>query len=196
MTNNGDDDGDAALVRATLAGRAEAFGRLYDRYAPLVRAICFDVTGDLTHAQDLSQDAFVRAYPKLARLRQPDRFGAWLVGITRHVCREWRRSRRRGRWHLRRASERADGPAAWDAAAAPADPAGGDDDLMQLRQAIAALPQTEREALHLFYLQEQPADAAARVLGLSRSGFYRALERAKERLRRLVPIERPPGVTR
>ena len=61
-----------------------------------------------------------------------------------------------------------------------------EDDLHRLRDAIAALPQREREALHLFYLQEQPADAAATLLGLSRSGFYRAIDRARTRLQRML----------
>ena len=93
MTQDGDEaaDDDAALVRATVGGRAQAFGLLYDRYAPLVRAVCFDATGDLTGAQDLSQEAFLRAFRKLGRLRKPEQFAPWLIGIAKHVCREWRR---------------------------------------------------------------------------------------------------------
>ena len=197
MTQDGDEaaDDDAALVRATLGGRAQAFGLLYDRYAPLVRALCFDATGDLTHAQDLSQEAFLRAFRKLAKLRTPEQFAPWLIGIAKHVCREWRRGAGRGRKTLARVADLAD----VRRDATDRENAGGgrdaDDDLRELREAIAALPAREREALHLFYLQEQPADVAAKVLGLSRSGFYRSLERAKKRIQRILGLQPSQGVT-
>jgi RNA polymerase sigma-70 factor (ECF subfamily) len=194
MANDNADD-DAALVRATLGGRAQAFGLLYDRYAPLVRALCFDATGDLYAAQDLSQEAFLRAFRKLAELRSPEQFAPWLIGIAKHVCREWRRGAGRRRRHAARVAELAE--ARRDVTDCEAASGGRDldDDLCQLREAIAALPTREREALHLFYLQEQPADVAAKVLGLSRSGFYRALERAKKRIQRILGLHRSRGVT-
>jgi RNA polymerase sigma-70 factor (ECF subfamily) len=71
------------LVRAVLAGEKAAYKTLYDRYAPLVRAVCYDAIGNLTEAQDLAQDVFVRAYEKLGQLRDPARFGKWLLGIAR-----------------------------------------------------------------------------------------------------------------
>ena len=79
------------LVRAVFAGDKTAYGKLYDRYAPLVRAICYDEAGNLTDAQDLAQDVFMLAYEGLNNLRDPDRFGKWLVGIARFRCKEWRR---------------------------------------------------------------------------------------------------------
>ena len=77
---------DAELVASVLSGDREAFGRLYDRYARLVRAVVYDVASDWSTVQDLTQECFLRAYQNLARLRQPDRFGHWLVGIARQVA--------------------------------------------------------------------------------------------------------------
>jgi RNA polymerase sigma-70 factor (ECF subfamily) len=171
---------DAHLVRATVAGDVEAFGRLYDRYAALVRAICGDeIGGDVAQTQDLAQEAFLRAYRKLAGLREADRFAPWLIGVTRHVCREWRRSagRRRKTWMRFSREVPENGQAAIDEPSANID---------QLRSAIASLPDREREALHMFYLQDRPADDAARLLGMSRSGFYRAIDRARDRLRKML----------
>jgi len=83
------------LVRAVLAGQRAAYEKLYDRYASLVRAVCYDTTRNLADAQDLAQDVFLRAYEKLAQLRDPDRFGNWLVAIARLRSREWRRKKLR-----------------------------------------------------------------------------------------------------
>ena len=111
-----------------------------------------------------------------------------LVGIARQVCREWRRKRRRERRGLAGLAEqqRSVGQAV--------DPP--EERLIELRDQIASLmrqegksvkPLTEKErlALHAYYLQERNVEEARRVLGLSRSGFYRVLSSACQRLRRI-----------
>ena len=57
-----------------------------------------------------------------------------------------------------------------------------DEEMRDLLDAIRQLPAKERTALHLFYLMEQPASAAREIMGLSNSGFYKVLERAKNRV--------------
>ena len=86
---------DRELVEAVIGGDSKAYGNLYDKYAPLVRAVCFDATSNIADAQDLSQDVFIRAFEKLAELRQPELFGRWLVSIARLRCKEWYRQQER-----------------------------------------------------------------------------------------------------
>jgi len=47
---------DKTLIKAVLAGEKAAYERLYDCYAPLIRAVCYDTTANLADAQDLAQD--------------------------------------------------------------------------------------------------------------------------------------------
>lgn len=54
--------------------------------------------------------------------------------------------------------------------------------LEMLSRALGELPEQERLAVHLFYLEADPVIAAREALGLSRSGFYKLLARARERL--------------
>jgi len=170
---------DAELVQMVIAGDKNAYGRLYDRYAPLVRAICYDRTGNLADAQDLAQDVFLRAYERLGQMRDPECFGAWIVSAARHCCGEWGRRKSR---QQRRDAERA---GIEPATATPSERVRPE----ELRAMIARLPEKERLALHVFYLNGQSADEACRIVGLSRSGFYRALERAREQLRTLLERE-------
>jgi RNA polymerase sigma-70 factor (ECF subfamily) len=171
---------DKMLVRAVLAGDKAAYEKLYDRYAPLIRAVCYDTTGNLADAQDLAQDVFMRAYENLDRLRDPDRFGNWLVGIARLRCHEWlRRSLQLRDKHVELTEVQITVPDPPD-----------DDRIELLRKMIATLPDKERLALHTFYLQGNSADNARRIMGLSRSGYYRVLERARKRLKQLMPEER------
>ena len=170
---------DKTLIRAVFAGDKAAYEKLYDRYAPLVRAVCYDMTGNLADTQDLAQDVFMRAYEKLDHLREPARFGKWLVGIARLRCREWRRQR------LRSQNKNVGLNDAQAVAPEPPD----DSRIELLREMITTLPEKERLALHTFYLQGSSADNARRIMGLSRSGFYRVLERARKRLEQLLIAE-------
>ncbi len=167
---------DKMLVRAVLAGDKAAYEKLYDDYAPLIRAVCYDTTGNLADAQDLAQDVFMRAYMNLDQLRDPDRFGKWLVGIARLRCHEWLRR------NLQLRDKRVELSEAQIAVPDPPD----DSRIELLRKMIAALPNKERLALHTFYLQGRSADNACRIMGLSRSGFYRVLGRARKRLEKLM----------
>jgi len=88
---------DAELVRKAARGDASAFAVVYDRYARMIRAVCFETTGEIGAAQELAQEVFLRAYAKLRTLRKPERFGPWIVSIARYVCCEWRRGRKRDR---------------------------------------------------------------------------------------------------
>lgn len=167
---------DKMLVRAVLAGDKAAYGKLYDRYAPMIRAVCYDTTGNLANAQDLAQDVFMRAYMNLDQLRSQDRFGKWLIGITRRRCQEWLR------WNLRLK----DNPIELSDVQIAVPDSHEDDRIELLRKMIATLPEKERLALHTFYLQGKSADNARRIMGLSRSGYYRVLERARKRLKQLM----------
>jgi len=163
---------DKMLVRAVLHGDRTAYEELYNRYAPLIRAVCYDVAGNLADAQGLAQDVFMRAYDKLEHLREPELFGRWIIAIARNRCKEWRREKTRTQEKRAGLNE---------AYAASADQS-NDGQLGKLRSAIRKLPAKERLALHTFYLQENSAEDARRMLGFSRSGFYRVLERARKRL--------------
>ena len=183
---------DGTLVLGVRNGDRSAFAELYDRRARLIRAICYDESRNLQTAADLTQEVFMRAYKNLGRLDDPDRFAAWLVGIARGVCREWRRKRHREEHGLAGFAEqqKTAGPCA--------DPP--EQRLVELRDEIASLMKDngksvgsltwkERLALHVYYLQERDVEEARSVLGLSRSGFYRVLSSACQRLRR-VPNRR------
>ena len=170
---------DAELVRRATAGDASAFGVLYDRYARVIRAVCFETTGDVSAAQDLAQEVFLRAYAKLRSLRKRERFGPWTASIARFVCREWRRARKRDRHEF---------VVGFPESGVRMDD-GDSEAAGRVWAALARLPQQERLALHLFYLSGESASAARDALGLSHSGFYKVLNRAKERLAMLLRSE-------
>jgi RNA polymerase sigma factor (sigma-70 family) len=182
MATMGDNEPtDADLVASVLTGDREAFGCLYDRYASLVRAVVYDVARDWPMVHDLTQECFLRAYQKLGRLRQPDRFAQWVVGIARQVARERRRAIRRDRHRfvggqMLHTSSETDVSLAMQAA----------EETEWVIRRVADLPERERLAIHSFFLQECDVRQTAELLGLSRSGVYALLERALTRLAAMV----------
>ncbi len=74
---------------------------------------------------------------------------------------------------------------------APQDAAQRSEALDRLTAAIDELSDEERLAIHLYYLDADPIQAASATLGLSRSGFYKLLNRAKEHLGTLMGAVKP-----
>lgn len=167
---------DAEDVRRTLAGDPQAFGRLYDRHARGVRAVVAAVSCDFAAVEDLTQETFLRAYARLASLRDTDRFQPWIQGIARHVARERRRALARDR------HEPLDTAGAVSSLP-PEQTLEDADEATKVFTELAQLPEGERLAIHAYFFASQRADAAAERLGLSRSGFYATPNRALERLR-------------
>ena len=161
----------------TLAGDREAFGRLYDRHARLVRAVALGAGRDIATVQDLTQECFLRAYRNLPALREPGSFGPWVVGIARQLVREQRRRRRPGSLPL-------DEPPA----APPAPSADDADEIAHVLGLVSRLPEEERLAVHCFFLGERDVAETARLLNRSRSGTYALLKRACARLARRLGL--------
>jgi RNA polymerase sigma-70 factor (ECF subfamily) len=163
---------DAELATRAAGGDRQAAGEIYDRYAPLVRAILLDAAGSQAEANELVQQVFLRALAALRQLRHPERLCGWLVEIARREGTEYRRQAARRR---KRFAPLVDEPAARSGE--------GSEMIDAVRRAICELPERERLAVHIHYLCGEPAEVARGALGLSPSGFYKLLDRARERLR-------------
>ena len=82
---------DTSLYRRASQGDVTALNEVVTRYRPLVYAICLAEVGQVTMAEDLTQDVFVTMYRRFNTLHDPDKFRPWIRTIARNVCRMWRR---------------------------------------------------------------------------------------------------------
>jgi len=73
------------LLRASLGGSKDDFGRIVERYQPLICAITYSATGDFGRSRQLAQETFIRAYKSLAQLRDLEKFRAYLCRIARNL---------------------------------------------------------------------------------------------------------------
>jgi len=164
---------DRELVELTLQGDKEAYGKLYDKYARLVRAMSYDITQDLTASQDMAQEVFLRAYHILDKLEDPDKFGPWLTSMVKNIGREFRRGKFRDR-HVYVGDEMPEN--------AVSDQQDQNIISEEINRAMQKLPEKERMALHVYYLQGQDVKQACEMLNVSRSALFRLLEKARKNL--------------
>jgi len=85
---------DTALVRRTLSGDQEAFTALVEKYKDPVFNVAYRMLGNPTEAEDVAQEAFVRAYTQLHTYKDTHRFSTWLLSIASHLSIDQLRRRR------------------------------------------------------------------------------------------------------
>lgn len=177
-----------ADLAGARAGNDAAFGRIYDRFAPVVLSLCRRHA--LSEAEDATQETFIRAHRLLHKVEGPHKLRSWLFAIARRVCSERRRSARRRARHEEAlaVSRTAANPGTPGPATAPdpSSPVEHAEDLERLSAALEQLDDRQRLAIHLHYLEADPVAAAQDALGLSRSGYYKLLARAREQLADLM----------
>ncbi len=83
---------DAELVERARLGEPSAFEELVRRHQGATRALAYSLAGDWVEAEDLSQEAFLRAFRNLDLLADPGKFGPWLRRVTFGVCIDWVRT--------------------------------------------------------------------------------------------------------
>lgn len=81
-----DRDLERQLIARTRAGDADAFGQLVTRYQSSVYSVCFRFMGEQRDAEDLTQDAFIRAYQRLHLYDDSRPFGPWLRRLAANLC--------------------------------------------------------------------------------------------------------------
>jgi RNA polymerase sigma-70 factor (ECF subfamily) len=167
---------DTFLVRRAQAGDTAAFEGLYRVHVGRVYALCLRLTGDRMSAEELTQDAFVRAWERLDTFRGESAFFSWLYRLTVNVVLGERRANRR--YTLRFVS--VDDEPAHSAAPRPAGLR------MDLDQAIAALPPGAREVFVLHdvegYKHEEIAGMTGLAAGTSKAHLHRARRLLREHL--------------
>ena len=177
---------DAEVVRRVLAGDADAYAILVDRYWDRYARYAVRMVGNREDAEEALQDAFVRAYRALGRYQEQEKFGGWLLRIVVNECRSAATRRRRREHRFPDVDE-----AAWSAAEAAASdlPADAAERLAlreELSRALAVLPADQREALLLKYAEDMSYDEIAAATGAGTSALKMRVKRACERLREIL----------
>jgi RNA polymerase sigma-70 factor (ECF subfamily) len=173
---------DQTDVERVLAGDVSAFEGIVRRWqGPLIN-LAYRFCRDRGRAEEMAQEAFLRAYRGLGQWRKDAVFSTWLFALATNLYRS----------ELRRIPART---VSIDDIAEPADPRASDGGLedkdydrdLAVRCAVGVLPAKYREALILFYFHDMDVATAARSLGLPEGTVKARLFRGREILRGKLP---------
>ena len=170
---------DCQAVEAVKRGDAERYRELVERYERRVYAVAWSRLGDVTLAEEATQEAFIRGYRYLQLLGEGEKFAAWITSIARNIAinlgiRHRRELNKRERWALEQTDAGTSQPI--------------DNTYEQylpgnLCEALAGLPDVQRECLVLFYFEGKSGTEAAGALGISEAALRVRLHRARTALR-------------
>jgi len=153
---------DISIINAARDGNRDAFGQLYDRYARMVHGILL-ARVPASDVEDLVQDVFLLALPRIRTLHDVSRFGAWLAAIARNRAND----------HYRRSNTASQLTEA-------------ETDATFVLAAIRSLPDAYRETLILRLVEGMTGPEIAARTGLTpgsvRVNLYRGMQQLRQRL--------------
>jgi RNA polymerase sigma factor (sigma-70 family) len=150
----------------------DGFRDLYERYYPDVFRFALFLTGDVTRAEDLTADTFVRAWTARDRIRQ-ETVRAYLLTITRNLFRDYVRT---AQAHVTLDERLPDGSPMADARVERASA------LQQVRARLRHVARGDRRALLLYVVREMSYSEIAAALGVSVGAVKSRIFRAREAL--------------
>jgi RNA polymerase sigma factor (sigma-70 family) len=169
-------DPDADLLARIGRQDPAAVRSLVARKLPRLLALATRMLGDRMEAEDVAQEVFVRIWKQASRWKEREaRFDTWVHRVALNLCYD----RLRGR----REDPHAESPDEVDPAALPEAALETRARDQRVREALAALPARQREALVLNYYQEMSNIDAAALMGISVDALESLLARARRNLR-------------
>ena len=176
------------MIASILAGNAQLFHELIRPYERRVYAMALSFLRNEADAEDVTQEAFLKAFRNLASFRGDAKFGTWLVSITLNEARS--RIRRRDALQMESLDEPADeeghtSPALLrDWKEIPSEALERKEIRLLLHKAVTALPLIYREVFQLRDIEQMSVNEAAAALGITISSVKVRLHRARMMLQK------------
>jgi RNA polymerase sigma-70 factor (ECF subfamily) len=177
---------DRQLLERARAGDSDAFGELIRPHVPSVRRFAYAFARRWSDADDLAQDALLKAFRAIASFEGRSSLSTWLYSVTRSVCFDHYRSKLA---HARDAEE----PYEETENGGAASPSAGPDRLLETRdeaeqlwRALKRLPAEFRVPLVLYEIEGLGYEEIAHVEGVPIGTIRSRLSRARQQLKALL----------
>ena len=172
-------DADAELVLQSQKGDPTAFEALVRNHQRMVHSLTFRMTGSPADAEDLAQEAFIRAYEQIGSFHGTAKFSTWLYRIAVNTCLNWRQS------EARRSQLQTDCANELSAQHVNGEPSSSDHHAnLQVQAALLKLPAKQRAAIVLTIYDGMNHAEAAQVLGCSETTVSWRVFAARQKLKR------------
>lgn len=177
---------DTYYIRQVLNGNINSFAGLVDRHKDRVFNLAFRITGNREEAEEVAQDAFLKAYRSLGSFRMNSLFSTWLYKIVYNTAISFIRTRKKTALSLDEF------------------PAGIKDfeyenpDEIKAEQeyrnylvnfAMQKLSEEERAVISLYYYEELSSEEISVITGISRNNIKIRLFRARQRMAEIIKKE-------
>jgi RNA polymerase sigma-70 factor, ECF subfamily len=183
---------DETLFEAARGGDEQAFRVLVDRHARVVRRLALSILSDAHEAEDIAQEAFVAAWRAKDNWTPDARFTTWLHRIAVNKAID--------RYRSRRATPEPSDVITRLADAAPSAPVEDQQQALErresarsLRDCLQRLPDSQRQALTLYYFEDLDVGRIAGVLDTTEQAVRSLLKRGKQALRLLIQRQKSLG---
>jgi RNA polymerase sigma factor (sigma-70 family) len=178
--------GDSDLVRRARFGDHDAFGALVTRHQRSALALARSLVFDDAEAEDLTQEAFLRALRNLDLLADAEKFAPWLHRIVFGTCIDWLRAFRPGLYQSSTATD--DDLLNLDSATPTPLVAAERAELSErVAKALAEWPEKYRIPFHLYHLDGLSHERVAEALGVPVATVRSLVHRARQKLAQLLP---------
>ena len=166
---------EADLIARAASGDARSVQALVNMHMPRVYALARRMLSQDQEAEDVTQEAFLRAWKALPDWEPRAKFSTWLHRVTLNLCRD--------RLRKKRETVMDEPPEMVDTALRPDQQLAREQTNLALQQAINALPERQKEAITLCGLQELSNIEAAEIMDISVEAMESLLSRARRGLR-------------
>ena len=166
---------DEEVIDKILGGYADAFSILVDRYKDHNFTLAYNVIKDEKEAEDIAQEAFIKAYKNLKKFNRESKFSTWLYRITFNTALTANKKKKKYS-----SSSFDDSPIELiDSTKNELEQA---EKSRFILQALEQLNEQDNVALTLFYLKEQSLDEICQITGMTLSNLKVRLHRARKRM--------------
>ncbi len=174
-----------AMIDEVLAGNQAAFRTLIETYQDYVYTICLRVLKAPEDAEEVAQDAFVKAYQNLPRFRKDAKFSTWLYRIAYNAALSRLRKKRIKGYSLSEVEEYRLPVDRWIPAF---EGIVAKEQAYHLHKAIETLSAEEQTLITLYYLQEHSIEEVSKSTGIKQNNVKVKIHRARKKLYRQLSV--------
>ncbi len=174
---------DSYYINEIIGGEVSAFSHLVDRHKDSVFNLAFRICGNREEAEEIAQDAFLKAYRSLNRFEMKSSFATWLYRITYNTAISALRTRKKGVLSLDEIPVNVSDFMCANTTEEEAE--------HQYRQslinfALQKLTDEERGLITLYYFEELPAEEIAEVTGINKNNIKVRLFRTRQKMASII----------
>lgn len=173
-----EDSKEKILIQEVLAGNTQAFARLIDKYKNASVALAYNILLNQEDAEEIAQDAFIKAFSALHTFRSESRFSTWLNRIVINLALNKRKLKK---YYLMEVTEAMENELPENIYTIDVKHI-NNEQRMQIRQALHALNENERLCITLYYLSELSVEEVHELTAISKANIKVLLHRGRKNM--------------